>query len=523
MKYTFTLLLLFSSITFYAQTFVRSQLPTQLNTPWEMTYGPDGMLWITEDSGVISRVDPVSGFKTIVYQAPDYFGGDTIKERLQRCHMPDIGHGTLGMDLHPNFLEEESAYIYFFYSYNAGTAEEPNTLFKLARIKWDWTTGTVTDTADLVTGFSNGYDHWGGRLKVLMRDKGQPYIFLTIGDHGISERNSPDCYENQSENPNNFTQIPANDNGKVHRFNMDGSIPIDNPIPGNSFYTRGHRNPQGLMYIPHLDLLYDIEHGDRTDDEVNLLEAGMNYGWRWVRGYHSDNNYPGEAEFIQNYTPHPEIEGDRLIPAFYSFCAEPQPESDEYLEWCTPAPSDGIYYNYDAIPELKHSLLVTSLKNGTNTDNEVHVLRLMPDGRSLVPSTQSNPNPRTLFSQDQAQNGRLRDIAISPDGRQIFLINNGGEGIPDHISVYTAEITSTKPELNTTALQLYPNPAHDILQLRTAEDIMAADVYDLSGNHVQSFQNPGTEISVTDLPEGVYVVKVQHASGQLFINKFVKQ
>src|SRR5688572_29826322 len=100
MKYTFTLLLLFSSITFYAQTFVRSQLPTQLNTPWEMTYGPDGMLWITEDSGVISRVDPVSGFKTIVYKAPDYFGGDTIKERLQRCHMPDIGHGTLGMDLH---------------------------------------------------------------------------------------------------------------------------------------------------------------------------------------------------------------------------------------------------------------------------------------------------------------------------------------------------------------------------------------------------------------------------------------
>lgn len=51
---------------------------------------------------------------------------------------------------------------------------------------------------------------------------------------------------------------------------MDGSIPIDNPIPGNPFYTRGHRNPQGLMYNAIEDILYDVEHGDRTDDEITF-------------------------------------------------------------------------------------------------------------------------------------------------------------------------------------------------------------------------------------------------------------
>jgi len=471
MKNILTFLYLISSTaSVHTQTFTRSQLSTEVTTPWEIIYGPDGYLWLTEAGGIVSRVDPNTGAKTVVYVAPDFFGGSPL-EQLQLCFMPNIGSGTLGLDLHPDFLNPANAYIYFVYSYNSGTVAAPATKFKLARLSWDWISQSVTGKTDLVTGFSSGYDHLGGRLLAIMRDDGKPYLFMSLGDHGVSERNSPDCYDPQSENPNNFPQDPNTDNGKIHRFNIDGSIPADNPIPGNSFYTRGHRNPQGLMYIPEMDLLFDVEHGDRTDDEVNLLEAGMNFGWKWVRGYHADNNYPGEAEFIANYTPHPMIPGDHLVEAFYSFCAAPQPDTDEYLDWCTPAPSDGIYYNYDGIPEWKNSLLVVSLKNGSVTDNQVHVLKLTPDGRGLLSSTPGNPNPQTFFAGDQAVNGRLRDIAISPDGKKIFLINNGGDGITDKISVYTVQSTTATKDMTEAdaSIQFYPNPASDLMTVQSKE------------------------------------------------------
>ncbi|MGB4850042.1 MAG: PQQ-dependent sugar dehydrogenase, partial [Saprospiraceae bacterium] len=483
---------------------------------------PDGFLWITEAGGTVSRVDPTTGFKTVVYVAPDDFE-DSPLEQLQLCFMPNIGSGTLGLTLDPDFLNPANAFIYFLYSYNSGTVSAPATKFKIERLTWDWNTQSVVANRDLVTDISSGYDHLGGRLLAIMRDEGKPYLFLSVGEHGVSETNSPDCYVPQSTNPNNQAQNPDTDNGKIHRFNLDGSIPFDNPIPGNSFYTRGHRNPQGLMYVPQLDLLFDAEHGDRTDDEINLLHAGMNYGWKWVRGYHDDNNYPGEAEFIANYQPDARIAGDHLVEAFYSFCNEPQPVSDDYLSWCTIAPSDGIYYNSGGIPEWKNSLLVVSLKNGSTTDNEVHVLKLTPGGE-LMPSTPGNPNPEDFFGADQEVNGRLRDIAISPDGRKIFLINNGGDGISDKISVYTVQSTTATSDITEVdVIQFYPNPANDLITVQSKEGIVSLKIYNLSGELIQSNKGNVTLLHVAGLADGTYFAKINTMSGLYFTKQFVKQ
>lgn len=524
MKKTITLSILISfTLIANTQTFIRSQLATQVETPWEITYGPDGYLWLTEAGGVVSRIDPETGDKRVVYVAPDFFEGSPL-EQNPLCFMPNIGSGTLGMDLHPDFLNPENSFIYFLYSYNHGSSLQPDTRFKVARLTWDWDTESVTEKTDLVTGISNGYDHWGGRLLVLMRDDGKPYLFFSIGDHGISERNSPDCYANQAENPNNFTQDPTTDNGKIHRYNIDGSIPNDNPIPGNSFYTRGHRNPQGLMYNPQMDLLYSVEHGDRTDDEVNLLEAGMNYGWKWVRGYHGDNNFPGEADFIANYTPHPDIEGDRLVEAFYSFCAVPQPDTPEYLVWCTPAPSDGMYYNSDGIPEWKNSLLITSLKNGDVTDNQVHVLKLTPDGRGILPSTSENPNPRTFFGEDQALNGRLRDITTSPDGRTIYLINNNDSDITEKITVYTLQSTAvTDAGDEDDIVRFYPNPASDRMTIESKQGIRSIDIYNVAGEFITHATDHVTGINVSDLANGMYIARLKLTDGATVTKKFIRQ
>ena len=164
---------------------------------------------------------------------------------------------------------------------------------------------------------ANGYDHFGGQL-IAVNQGGKDYLYYSTGDTGSDNE---DCYDAPSRNPNRTTQDPYTKVGKIHRIYTDGSIPEDNPIPGNTFFTRGHRNPQGLAYNPTANLVYAAEHGHKTDDEINVLEAGMNYGWRNVKGYH-DGNYPDELAYVENYQPHPDIPNDALKEPLYSWGTE---------------------------------------------------------------------------------------------------------------------------------------------------------------------------------------------------------
>jgi aldose sugar dehydrogenase len=522
-NYFLLIVLMFFVIEGDAQTFIRSELPTQLTTPWEITYGPDNYLWITETDGVVSRVDPVSGNKTIVYTAPDYFPGSPLED-WPLCNQPSIRKGTLGLALHPDFINSVSSYIYFVYSYNSGTTAAPDTRFKLKRLKWDATAGTVVNDTDLVTLITNGYDHLGLRL-MAVKQNNIPYLFLSVGDHGISEDNSPTCYNPQSSNPNNFVQDPNTQNGKIHRFNIDGTIPFDNPIAGNSFFSRGHRNPQGLMYNPNLDILYDVEHGDRTDDEINVLYKGMNYGWKNVRGYHGDNNTPGEAAFIAGYTPNPAIANDSLVEAFYSWCDTMPPASSFWLDWCTVAPSDGIYYGSTGIPAWTNSLLVVTLKDGVTTDRQLFQFKLQNNGE-LVPSVPGNPNPKKFFGADQALNGRLRDIAVSADGRSIFLINNGGAPT-DKITVYTYDTTAVGlvESYILDDIEIYPNPVNEFLVLKlpvnTNLELQKTVVTNLFGQIVFETKKPLNEINTSAFKRGVYIIELTTNKG-IWRRKFIK-
>jgi len=357
---------------------------------------------------------------------------------------------------------------------------------------------------------TTGYDHIGGRL-LSIKQNNVPYLFISIGDHGISEDNSPTCYTPQSNNPNNFAQDATTQNGKIHRFNMDGSIPSDNPIAGNSFYTRGHRNPQGLMYNPTLDILYDVEHGDRTDDEINVLHKGMNYGWKDVRGYHSDNNHPGEAAYVSSYTPNSSITNDSLVEAFYSWCTTPADTSSSYTDWCTVAPSDGIYYGSSAIPEWTNSLLVVTLKDGASTDRELYQFKLQANGE-LAPSTPSNPNPKKIFGDDQSVNGRLRDVCYSSDGHTIYLINNGGAS--NKITVYTYDSSSVAVNdipSDIASVKLYPNPVSNILTIEGANqllDIKKIKIRSINGSLVYNEEKNHQHINVSKLARGVYFISI---------------
>jgi aldose sugar dehydrogenase len=501
-----------------SQTFTRSVLATKLNFPWEITYGPDGFLWVSEAEGTISRVDPNTGDRTIVYQADDYFGGDPSESAP--CGRV-IGGNTYGLALHPDFLNNPLVYLY--YSYNAGTVDTPHTLFKIVELTWDPQNETIDSSKDIVTGLPNGYDHWGGRM-IAITQNGKDYLYFSVGDLGAEDLS---CYDSPEDNPNNYTQDPNTKNGKIHRVYLDGTIPDDNPIPGNSFFTRGHRNPQGLVYNPDKDILYDIEHGAETDDEINVLHAGYNYGWQNVRGYAYDNNYPGELDYANNYVHNSLVPNDSLMDPMYSWGAESQPpENSSFLQWPTVAPSDGIYYNSDGIPEWKNSILVVTLKDGVTTDEVVYQVKLNPDGLSLAPSTDEDPNPKPYFADDERQNGRLRDIAISPDGKKLFLINNNWTPNDDEIVEYTyvqsftdvkSEDASQKKSFN---IKFYISSNN--LNIQSNENIKRVEIYNILGQRVKVETGNINHVNIGNFARGFYIFRAVSVYDESIAKKFIR-
>ncbi len=225
---------------------------TGLHVPWEILWGPDDWLWVTERNGRISRINPETGFKQLLVTIPD-------------CYEYSES-GLLGMVLHPDF--SNSPYVYVAYNYNSG-----GNRVKLVRYTYDGT--TLSDPTILISGImgSSGGNHSGSRL-LLLPDQ---TLLMSTGD-----------YYNDV-----VAQNVSSINGKILRINLDGSVPADNPIAGSYVYSWGHRNAQGLVRSPS-GIIYSSEHGPSNDDEFNILEPNRNYGWPNVEGL---CNTPSEITF----------------------------------------------------------------------------------------------------------------------------------------------------------------------------------------------------------------------------------
>ncbi len=451
-----------------AQTFTRTVLTGGLNRPWEMLYGPDNMLWITQTNGRVSRIDPNTGTVNTIYTAPDYFDGSPSQSVILHCnpdHSYSISKGTYGLALHPDFVN--SPYVYFIYSYNSGSTQNPVSNYKVRRLKWNANSRAVSEPTDIISDLPLDLSHEGMRM-VIVSQFGTPYIYITTGDGTIDDDR---CYP-EGNNGNLRAQDWNSRFGKILRYNIDGSIPASNPINNSPVYTKGHRNPLGLAYNPATGILYSSENGKSTDDELNIIESGKNYGWPRARGYHTDNNYPGEAAFVSEYTP--SFPNDKLKQAIYSWCnpnvilpEDPQPVGST----CSVAPSDMIYYPHAAIPEFQNSLLVTTLKNyNPNFRASVYVFKLNSNGTAL---DNTNPNPLVYFSvPDNAaipnSEGELRyrDITISPDGKTIFISTDTWAGQNNQILKFTynegSSITTYYPKTTATDLSITTNWTTDV-------------------------------------------------------------
>ena len=183
-----------------------SVIITGLNYPWEILWGPDNFIWMTERGGKISRVNPATGVVTLLH---------TINEVISNGE-----GGLLGMVLHPNFSTTPNVFV--AYNYNNGAVYRE----KIVRFTYNGT--TLTNPVIILDNIAASSIHNGCRLVITPDLK----LFITTGDASTQAL------------PQNTSSL----NGKVMRLNLDGTIPTDNPVAGNPYWSFGHRNPQGLVY-----------------------------------------------------------------------------------------------------------------------------------------------------------------------------------------------------------------------------------------------------------------------------------
>ena len=293
-----------------------STLATDLEVPWSFAFLPGGDALVTErDSGKLLRVSP-SGDVREIQTLPEGGSGEG---------------GLLGVAVSPNYEDDRLIYAYY-------TTEVDN---RVVRFRMGETPEPI------LTGIPVNSYHDGGRIKF----GPDGMLYVSTGDAGDAEN---------SQDRNSL-------GGKILRIEPDGSVPPDNPFPGNPVYTYGHRNVEGLAWDAR-GRLYASEFGENTWDEVNRIEAGENYGW-------------------------PEVEGRG---------GEDQGYVDPITVWPTSeaSPSGAEIMVDGAIPQWEGDLFVTALRGERLWHLELNDRGNIVDREKLL----------------DGEIGRVRDVTQAPDG-----------------------------------------------------------------------------------------------------------
>ena len=244
------------------QTFFSSNLPirvvpvaTGLSHPWSLAFlpGPSTSLGASGVSMLVTeREGRLRIIRNGVLDPTPIPGTPAVFSRV-------LG-GLLDVALHPRFSENRVVYL----SYSKQRADNLSAT-ALARGVFDGT--SLTDVTDIfvANSWSKSLTNFGGRIAF---DR-EGLLYLTVGERQEQDR----------------AQKPDDHGGKVLRLRDDGTVPPDNPFVGKAgylpeIYSLGHRSPQGLALNPATGAIWENEHGPLGGDEVNIVLAGRNYGWR---------------------------------------------------------------------------------------------------------------------------------------------------------------------------------------------------------------------------------------------------
>jgi glucose/arabinose dehydrogenase len=332
-----------------------------LEIPWSLAFIDDNNLLVTERPGRLRVIkngrllpEPVRGTPAVVAEGQG---------------------GMLAVAVDPDYQEQGNGWIYLAFSHGIekqSGAERVPAMTKVVR-------GRIRDNQwlDEQTVFEAPHDtyrttrqHYGTRI---VFDRAGN-LYFSIGDRGAMDQ----------------AQDLSRPNGKVHRLRRDGSIPPDNPFLEKddalpSVFSYGNRNPQGLSLHPVTDELWSAEHGPLGGDELNLIRAGVNYGWP-VISY--GRNYNGSiiTELVRK-------------------------EGMEQPIWYW-KPSTAVcaigFYRGDLFPRWNNKLLVGALKY-----EDVRILDIEKD--------------RVMHEEVILKNaGRVRDVVCGPDGAIYVVLNDPG-------------------------------------------------------------------------------------------------
>ncbi len=332
-----------------------STLTEGLSHPWSLAFLPDGRMLVTERTGqlrVISKDFKLSAQPVAGVPAVAAFGQG----------------GLMDVVLHPKFAENNLVYL----TYVAGDRNGVGTEVARGTLK-----NNQLENLQVIFRMEpklrTGY-HFGSRI-VFDREG---YLFITLGDRGEMER----------------AQNPGDHNGSVIRLHDDGRVPKDNPFVGKTGwraekFTLGNRNMQGAALHPQTGLLWTHEHGPQGGDEVNVIRAGVNYGWPVIT---YGANY-GTGTKIGEGTAK---EG----------MAQP------LHKWVPSiAPSGMTFYTGNKFAKWRGDLFVGALKDQM-------LVRLKLDGEKVVREERLLKNVL----------GRIRDVRTGPDGF-IYLLTDEPNGV----------------------------------------------------------------------------------------------
>ena len=450
MKRIYSLLLLSCfAIAAQAQTFTVRTVKDNLFIPWEIIYGPDDNIWFTQKNGFICRTEPITGATDTLYHETN----NVIQNE----------GGMLGMAMHPVF--PDSPYLYVAYQYTQSGYKE-----RVVRYTYFSTGDTLGAPMILLDNITGANIHNGCRLTIV-DDK----LFITTGDAA-----------NQST-PQDINSL----NGKVLRINLDGTIPGDNPLPGSPVWSWGHRNIQGMVYAN--NMLYTAMHGAGADDEINIVEAGRNYGW-------------------------PNVEGVCNLPGEITFCADSNVVEPIYAWTPTIATAGTDYYAHPMFPQWQEALIMATLK-----DTSLHILKLNADFDSVIADIRI----------DTLHIGRIRDVCISPNG-SIFLstsnspASGNGSKIDKIVELYDSSFVPVKVPVNPIAntFDVYPNPASDEITVSLKHMSVAGMDYRITnslGQVVLSGKMNKASISLKSLPLGLYNLTLTGHKGERYSRQILKE
>lgn len=323
-----------------------------LEQPWSMAFLPDGRMLITERPG---RLRVFAGGKL----APAPLAG------VPRVHASGQA-GLLDICLHPSFERNKVLYL----SYISGDGR--HSLTTVARAELGANGLTHVETIFEAQPGASGSLNLGSRI-VFDREG---FMYVSIGDRFQMKR----------------AQDLGDLAGKIVRLKDDGSVPADNPFVNRKgarpeIFTWGNRNPQGLARHPATGRIWEVEHGPKGGDELNILKAGANYGWPLAT---HGINYDGSR-----ITDHASLPG-----------------MEDPLRWWVPSisPCGLSFYTGDKFPGWKGSLFTGALSNRALFRIEVDGERYRREERLLV--------DRLPF---------IRDVRQGPEGF-LYLVTESNDG-----------------------------------------------------------------------------------------------